>query len=71
MRFSSHLARVFGATLLVPAITNTVTAQVDSLRDRLAQRIAATPGAIVGLYYKSLSSGELVTIAPDSSFHGA
>ncbi len=71
MRFSSHLARVLGATLLVPAITNTVTAQVDSLRSRLAQRIAATPGAIVGLYYKSLSSGELVTIAPDSSFHAA
>jgi beta-lactamase class A len=71
MRFSSHLARVLGATLLVPAITNTLSAQVDSLRSRLAQRIAGTSGAIVGLYYKSLSSGELVTIAPDSSFHAA
>src|SRR5678816_2210605 len=71
MRFSSHLARVIGATLLVPAITNTLSAQVDSLRSRLAQRIAATPGAIVGVYYKSLSSGELVTIAADSSFHAA
>jgi len=53
-------------------ITNTLGAQSgDSLRARLDQRIAATPGAIVGVYYKSLSSGELVTIAPDSSFHAA
>src|SRR6185503_20875703 len=52
-------------------ITNTLSAQGDSLPSRLAQRVAATPGAIVGLYYKSLSSGELVTIAADSSFHAA
>ena len=74
MRFQSHLGGVIGATLLVSAITNTISAQStrgDSLRSRLTQRIAATPGAVVGLYYKSLSSGELVTIAPDSSFHAA
>jgi len=71
MRFSSHLACVLGAALLVPTITNTLSAQGDSLPSRLAQRVAATPGAIVGLYYKSLSSGELVTIASDSSFHAA
>jgi beta-lactamase class A len=62
---------VIGAALLVSSITNTLSAQGDSLRARLEQRIAATPGAVVGLYYKSLSSGELVTIAPDSSFHAA
>jgi beta-lactamase class A len=71
MRFSSHLARVFNATLLVSAITNALPAQVDSLRSRLTQRIAATPGAVVGVYYKSLSSGELLTIDADSSFHAA
>jgi beta-lactamase class A len=72
MRFQSHLARAFGATLLVSSITNTLSAQPgDSLRSRLAQRIAATPGAVVGLYFKSLSSGELVTVDPDSSFHAA
>src|SRR5689334_21587898 len=71
MRFPSHLVRVIGATLLVSAITNTLSAQVDSLRSHLEQRIAATPGAVVGLCNKSLSSGELVTFAPDSSFHAA
>jgi beta-lactamase class A len=62
---------VIGAALLVSSITNTLAAQGDALRARLEQRITATPGAVVGLYYKSLSSGELVTIAPDSSFHAA
>jgi beta-lactamase class A len=71
MRFESHLARAIGAALLVSAVTNSLSAQGDSLRSRLERRIADTPGAIVGLYYKSLSSGELVTIAPDSSFHAA
>ena len=72
MRFESHSVRVLGAALLVSAITNTLAAQRgDSLRTRLEARIAATPGAVVGVYYKTLSSGELVTIAPDSSFHAA
>ena len=72
MRFESHFVRVTGATLLVSVVTNVATAQrADSLRTHLESRIAATPGAVVGLYYKSLSSGELVTIAPDSSFHAA
>ena len=72
MRFESHFVRVTGATLLVSVVTNVATAQrADSLRTHLESRIAATPGAVVGLYYRSLSSGELVTIAPDSSFHAA
>ena len=71
MRFQSHCTRAIGAALLVSSITKSAAAQGDSLRTRLEQRIAATPGAVVGLYYKSLSSGELVTIAPDSSFHAA
>jgi beta-lactamase class A len=72
MRFESHLAGATGALLLVSAVTNALSAQTpDSLRARLARRIEETPGAVVGLYYKSLSSGELVTIAPDSSFHAA
>ena len=71
MRLQSHCARAFGAALLVSFITSTVSAQRDSLRTHLEQRIAATPGAMVGVYYKSLKTGELVTIAPDSSFHAA
>jgi beta-lactamase class A len=71
MRFQSHCTRAISAALLVSSITKSAAAQGDSLRTRVEQRIAATPGAVVGLYYKSLSSGELVTIAPDSSFHAA
>jgi beta-lactamase class A len=72
MRFASHNARIFGSALLVSVITSPVSAQGrDSLRSQLEQRIAAVPGAFVGVYYKALSSGELMTIAPDSSFHAA
>jgi beta-lactamase class A len=72
MRFSSHLAGALGGFALVSIITNASFAQAgDSLRSKLGARITATPGAVVGLYYKSLKSGELVTIAPDSAFHAA
>lgn len=58
--------------LLVSVVTKTAAAQRgDSLRVRLESRITETPGAVVSVYYKSLSSGELVTIAPDSSYHAA
>ena len=72
MQRRSQLALIATAAILVSAITNTADAQFgDSLRTRLERRIAETPGAVVGFYYKSLRSGELVTIAPDSSFHAA
>lgn len=72
MRFESHLVRAIGAMLLVSVVTKTAAAQpADSLRVRLESRITETPGAVVSVYYKSLSSGELVTIAPDSSYHAA
>jgi len=72
MRLGSHNVRIFWGVLLVCIVTRSVFAQVgDSLRAQLAERIAATPGAVVGVYYKSLASGELVTIDPDSSFHAA
>ena len=71
MRLQSHCARVFAGALLVSIVTNALAAQGDSLRVRLTQRITATAGAVVGVYYKSLKSGELVTVAPDSSFHAA
>ena len=72
MHRRSHHALVAGAAILVSVVTNSAHAQLgDSLRARLDQRIAETPGAVVGLYYKSLRSGELVAIAADSSFHAA
>jgi beta-lactamase class A len=72
MRLASHNARVFRGALLVSVITTSVSAQVNqSLRERLERRVAAVPGAFVGVYYKSLASGDTVTLAPDSSFHAA
>jgi beta-lactamase class A len=73
MQRRSHRALVATAALLVSSVTNGLHAQPigDSLRVRLAERVAETSGAVVGIYYKSLGSGELVTIAPDSSFHAA
>jgi beta-lactamase class A len=59
-------------SIITNALPTTVVAQSgDSLRARLEQRIASTPGAVVGIYYKSLKTGELVTVSPDSSFHAA
>jgi beta-lactamase class A len=72
MRFSSQLGHALSAFLFVSVITKGAVAQSgDSLRSKLEQRITATTGAVVGLYYKSLKNGELVTIQPDSSFHAA
>jgi beta-lactamase class A len=72
MRFSSRHACAFSVILSVSIVTNAALAQAgDSLRSKLEQRIGATPGAVVGVYYKSLKSGELVTVQPDSSFHAA
>ena len=72
MHLRSHRALVASAAILVSVVTNSAQAQLgDSLRARLDQRIAEAPGAIVGLYYKSLGSGEVIAIAADSSFHAA
>jgi beta-lactamase class A len=72
MHHRSHRALIAGAAILVSVVTNSAHGQLgDSLRARLEQRIAETPGAVVGLYYKSLRSGELVAITADSSFHAA
>jgi beta-lactamase class A len=73
MPHRSHHALVACAAFLVSVVTNRAVAQpaADSLRIRLEQRIAQASGAVVGVYYKSLGSGELVTLAADSSFHAA
>ncbi len=72
MRFESHISRAVIAALAVSVVTSTLPAQSpDSLRARLDARIAATPGAVVGVYFKSLGNGELLGIAADSSFHAA
>ena len=72
MQRRSHPWLIASVAFLVSVVTNASYAQsADSLRAQLERRIAETSGAVVGLYFKSLGSGELVTIAPDSSFHAA
>jgi beta-lactamase class A len=44
---------------------------VDQLRDAIVQRIAASPGAVVGVAYVDLETGSRLTLAPDSAFHAA
>ena len=41
------------------------------LREALAQRIAATPGAEVGLWFEDLATGDTLGIADSVSFHAA
>ena len=43
----------------------------DSLRDAITTRIAASPGAVVGLSFEDLQTGERVAINPDTVFHAA
>src|SRR5678816_3976964 len=43
----------------------------DSLSAAIAARIAASPGAIVGVSYRDLQTGERLDIAADTVFHAA
>ena len=43
----------------------------DSLAERIQSRIAQEPGAVVGLAYVDLSSGDTLFLNADSSFHAA
>jgi beta-lactamase class A len=49
----------------------TAAATVDDLRMRLEQRVAQTAGALVGLSYIDLRTGESVHLNADTSFHAA
>src|SRR6476620_194780 len=55
---------VVGAGAQTPSPTN-------ALRDTIASRIAATPGAVVGRAYVDLASGERLSIMADTAFHAA
>lgn len=43
----------------------------DALRDRIAARASALPGASVAVYYRDLGSGETLAVNADSTFHAA
>src|SRR5437016_2865408 len=55
----------------VLALVAGATQPPDSLRDHLLARIAAVPGAVVGLSYRDLSSHDSLDIDADDSFHAA
>src|SRR3954466_14600381 len=60
------------ATLLISlALSSTVRQNTDSLRDAIAARIAAAPGAIVGVSFEDLQTGDRVVLNGDTVFHAA
>jgi beta-lactamase class A len=60
---------ILGLTLL--AIPRPATSQVDSLRARIERRIAEVPGAVVGVAYRDLGSGDSLDVGADARFHAA
>ena len=49
----------------------TASPALDSLRARVERRIAQAPGALVGVAFRDLGSGDSLDIAADSSMHAA
>jgi beta-lactamase class A len=46
-------------------------ANVDSLKTAILARIAATPGAVAGVSYRDLQTGETLDLSADTVFHAA
>lgn len=64
------------ATLLAAPVFGGSSARVrhsatDSLRARIERRIAAVPGAVVGVAFEDLGSGDTLFLDADESFHAA
>ena len=57
--------------LHVVALSLVLASHSDSLRQRLETRIAQVPGAVVGLSFRDLQSGDSLDINADTSFHAA
>jgi beta-lactamase class A len=57
--------------LLACAIVATPSSPVDSLRARIEARVAQVPGAVVGVSYRDLASGNSLDVNADESFHAA
>jgi beta-lactamase class A len=53
------------------AFASVMSTQTDSLRDAITARIAASPGAVVGLSFEDLQTGEKIVINADTVFHAA
>jgi beta-lactamase class A len=68
MRFVSHITL---SLLIAAAPVARAQHPIDSLRERLATRIAATPGAVVGISFHEFGRGGWLQVNPDSVFHAA
>jgi beta-lactamase class A len=53
------------------ALSLLLTSHTDSLRQRLETRVAQVPGAVVGLSFRDLQSGDSLDVNADDSFHAA
>jgi beta-lactamase class A len=58
-------------TIALLLMIGATTKSDDSLRDSIAARVAATPGATVAVSYRDIQSGESLDINADSVFHAA
>ncbi|HUQ47354.1 MAG TPA: serine hydrolase [Gemmatimonadaceae bacterium] len=56
---------------LILAASTIMSHGTDSLRDAITTRIAASPGAVVGLSFEDLQTGQKVSVNPDTVFHAA
>ena len=61
-------SQLFGSSSAARAVTRP---SDDSLRVRIERRIAEVPGAIVGVAYRDLSSGDSLDVLADERFHAA
>lgn len=73
---SQFRARVSFAPICLALVLSAATAlsaqsPMDSLRDRIADRVARQSGALVGVYYYNLASGADLRFNADSVFHAA
>ncbi len=60
------------APIALSLVFTAMTSQgTDSLRDAISSRIAATPGAVVGLSFEDLQAGDRIDINADTVFHAA
>lgn len=56
---------------LMLVVASSLPQKTDSLRDAILTRVAASPGAIVGVSFLDMHTGESLGINADSSFHAA
>jgi beta-lactamase class A len=72
LRPASGVKGLWGLLIaLAVAVTPATGQALDTLRARLAARIAAAPAQAVGLYFRDLGSADSILLAADHRFHAA